>query len=289
MTGSKDSDEADGLPRPLKWLAALIPLMAAALPIIGAFGHWFDTSSHTTPASSSEYVEVCGRANESQQRLEDDYSRYAIAFEHARDLTSARDALLLVIKQEMAATSDLKGRIDALTPASNSAGAQRALDEDWGRNLAALGRFRERLSEGVGSLAEMVEIVRRQPRLAIASRSADARARLRQLGKQDCDLNTEPITPNVDWSPALRREWALVRARSSGSVGATKSASTDAKGSVTPQVLPEASAALPEAEPPQAIYAPAPSSTARDHISVTPEQAIGEAQQEGQVSTSTAP
>ena len=297
MTKSKGSGEGAKTPRAFKWLAAVIPLMAAAVPIIGIFEHWFEPGPNPippAPASLAEYVEVCGLANETQSRLEGDYVRYRVSFEHAGDLTSARDALLLVTKQDITATSDLMNQIDALTPPQDMAGVQHALDSDWSRNLAVLGEFREHLSEGVASLPQLVDLVRRQHRVEIAKRSADARERLLRLGRPECRLNSEQVAPNVDWSPALRQKWVVVGLQHGSSGASTETASvTSQKGKVPGalEALPEAAVALPDAEP---LKAASKGPNLPTHVSnpdavhVSTAQAAGNPSAE-QPSTTTAP
>lgn len=297
MKRSKSSDRGDKTPRPFKWLAAVIPLMAAAVPIVGVFEHWFEPVPKPTPsvpASLAEYVAVCGLANETQSRLEGDYARYKVSFEHARDLTSARDALLLVTKQDITATSDLMSQIDALTPPRSLAGAQQALDSDWKRNLTVLSAFREHLSEGVASLPQLVELVRRQHRVEIAKRSADARERLLRLGNPECRLNSEEVTPNVDWSSSLRREWAVVGPQQGSPVASAENASVashNGQVSGTQEALPEVAVALPDAEPPQAA-SKLPNTLTHivvpKAVLVSPTQADG-SPGEAQPSTTTAP
>jgi hypothetical protein len=300
MTRSKGSGKPDKRPRGLKWLAAAIPLMAAAVPVIGLFEHWLEPNPTPTPtptpvsASLVDYVAVCGLANETQLRVEGDYTRYKISFEHAPDLTSARDALLLVTKEDDTATSDLMAQVDALTPPPSLLGQQRALDGDWKSNLAELGALREHLSQGVASLAQLVKLVRGQPRDAMTKRSADARERLLRLGRPGCRLNSEAVTPNVDWSPALRREWAVVAPQRTSPETSTENASVashDGQASGTQEALPEAAVALPDAAPPPvALTKPNPliHTVIHETVLVKPAQAAV-SPTETQPSTTTAP
>lgn len=251
MTGSGDSsDSGKSSRRAYKWLAGAISLMAAAVPIIGEFEHWFDGGSSATASTPAEYGDVCALSNAEQHRQERNLTKFRVSFEHAGDLTGARDAILLLTRQTIAATAELQGRIEALTPPRSLAGAQRTLDEDWTMNLDALGRYRERLSGGLSSAAQLVKVTASLPHTPIAQRSADARAQLLVLGRSACMLDAERPQPNADWPRALRRE--LV-AESSGKV----------VGNVTPNAVSATGGegALPVSETSEALPIPEPETT----------------------------
>jgi hypothetical protein len=230
MTDDADGhDEVRKAPRTaFKWIAAAVSVMAGVVPIVGAFEHWFDSGHHTPtePASTvSEYAAVCNLSNARQREQERNRARFRAAFTHARDATGARDAMLLLAKQEIAATSELQNRIEALTPPAGRASTQADLETDWKRNLTVLGEYRERLGEGVASATALVRVAAALPRTPIEARSADARGRLLRLGAPACSLQAKREQPTADWSPAVRRELAAER-RAAGAKGKVVAATT---------------------------------------------------------------
>jgi hypothetical protein len=210
MTRSQDSHKdgkGKGSSVAYKALAATIPLVAAMVPIIGAFEHWFGGGPPAPPASAvSEYATVCNLSNALQRKQETQLAQFRAAFERARGPTGARDAMLLLTKQDIAVTSELENHIQALTPPQGQAGVQRQLERDWSANLTALGKYRERLGAGVASTAQLVQIAASLPRSSIEARTDDARGYLLRLGAPACTLDPEREQPIADWSASLRSE-----------------------------------------------------------------------------------
>lgn len=248
MTQSRKGSHRTGKgPRAaFKVVAAAIPLMAATLPIIAAFEHWFGAGpAPASPSTSAEYGAICTLSNERQREKEKQLAHFRVTFEHAHNLTAARDAILLLTKQELAATSELQNRIQALTPSQSQAGAQHQLENDLQTKLTVLWTYRERLGREVASVTQLVKIAGSLPRSAIEAKTAAARGRLLRLGAPACSLDPEREQPITDWAPALRDKLASV-------------SSHNRLGDASSHAFPAAPIALPEAAQHRTTKTPSP-------------------------------
>ena len=245
-----------------KTLAASVSLMAAAVPVVGAFENWFSGSgSSGSTATSADYARVCSLWDERHNEREGQLARFRVAFAHARDLTAARDALLLSTNQDITRNSELQNDLEALTPGSGLDSVQRHVERDWKANLAALRQYRERLRAGLKSSTQLEEIIVRYPESAIESRAAEARGQLLRLGGSTCSLAQEREQPTARWSPALERELAELHKpnvvpavpRHTPTPGPTlvaaKGAQQDSALPVPPKTLPNQGAVLPAGKP----------------------------------------
>jgi hypothetical protein len=194
--------------RLFKGLAATVSLMAAAVPVVGAFENWFKSDGSSGGATSADYAKVCNLWDERHNEREGQLARFRAAFGHASDLTAARDALLLSTNQDITRNSELQNDLEALTPGSGLSSVQRRAERDWKANLLALREYRERLRAGLKSATQLEEIVTQYPALAIEARASEARGQLLRLGGSACSLAQVREPPTAHWSPTLEKELA---------------------------------------------------------------------------------
>ena len=277
----------------MKWLlVAGIPAVAAGCAIVLALEGWFSSDGGAVAASNVvEYKTLCDETNAKQREWASNLARFRIAFGNARDPTGARDAMLLLARQDVAATVELASALSALKPTPQQASVQHRLEHDWEDNIKLLRAYSDRLSVGGTSARMLVELAATMPRATIEARAADARGLLLRLGQPACSLDAQRIQPVADWSPEMQKaiytagnqgaeatsqELVVGVAPAGGSspptVGATGRKATGS------QVLPDASTAgavlqggspaLPDAEPPVAAASP-PASGEVDHRNTT--------------------
>jgi hypothetical protein len=212
MTKTRNSGEkTKPQGRLFKLLAASVSLMAAAVPVVGAFEHWFSWGgSSGSTATSADYAKVCSLWDERHNEREGQLAQFRATFSHARNLTAARDALLLSANQGIMSISELQNDLEALTPGADIASVQRRVERDWKSTLAALRQYRERLRMGLKSATKLEEIFVRYPESDIEERTADARGQLLRLGGSACSLAQEREPPPVQWPPALQEDLAAL-------------------------------------------------------------------------------
>lgn len=196
----------------LKWFVVGIPLVAAALGIGVTVGGWFGGGgSATPPATPIEYRLVCEEANGKQRSWERDVAQFRVSFETAHDLTEARDAMLLLARQDATATNELLSSLRTLTPPAHEASTQRQLERAWSSNVAELRSYSDRLSGGVTSPQQLVALVTTMPRASLEGRDMDARGLLLRLGKPACSLNVQTPHPIANWPIKLQDELSFAR------------------------------------------------------------------------------
>jgi hypothetical protein len=231
MTSKKGSRKCRWSPGAVfKTVAATVSLMAAAVPVVVLVEHWLE--HHDEPsgktATSADYAEICRESNEGQSTRDKQFAHFKKVFASARNLTDARDALLLSTQQDIDVRSELQSHLEALKAPSTLGNVQEHLEEDWKNDLVEVRADMARLEARISSPTQFEEIIRSYPRSTIEARDVNARGQLRRLGAPDCLLEPLQEQAPARWPAKLQVELAAYHNEPHGNNAARNSSAQTA-------------------------------------------------------------